>query len=309
MRLAAAAIVFAAILPFACRAQQPAPASRPLPALPPSVELLPDVVFGTGGGRDLTLDIVRPRVAPAKRMPAIVFIHGGAWQNGSSKGGIGGLVPFAKEGYFGASINYRFTQEAVFPAQIEDCKCAIRFLRAHAAAYNIDAAHIGVWGASAGGHLVALLGTAPDVPALEGTGGWSNQSSRVQAVCDWFGPTDFLSITNAPPGPNGRIWGASGSPEARLLGGPVLEHLDTARQASPVCHITRDAPPFLILHGDQDPTVPFQQSVTLAAALKQAGVPVTFETLPGAGHGGTAFSTPTIAAQMRAFFDGALRVP
>jgi acetyl esterase/lipase len=140
------------------------------------------------------MHIVRPKpTSPAvKPMPVIVWIHGGAWIGGSKDSGIPLLLPFAKRGYFCASISYRFSKEAKFPAQIEDCKCAIRFLRAKAKEFNIDTERIGVWGESAGGHLAAMLGTAGDVKEFEGSGGWEGFSSRVSAVCDWFGPSDLL---------------------------------------------------------------------------------------------------------------------
>jgi acetyl esterase/lipase len=143
------------------------------------------------------MHIIRPKLTSsvAKPMPVIVWIHGGAWIGGNKDSGIPLLLPFAKRGYLGASISYRFSKEAKFPAQIEDCKCAIRFLRAKAKEFNIDPERIGVWGASAGGHLSAMLGTAGDVKELEGSGGWEGFSSRVSAVCDWFGPSDLLAMS------------------------------------------------------------------------------------------------------------------
>lgn len=160
--------------------------------IPDNVELIRDVEYGKGGDVSLTLDIVRPKPIKDKPMPAIIFVHGGGWQKGSKESGIHKIIPLAQNGYFCVTINYRLTDKASFPAQIEDCKCAVRWARAHAKEYNIDPNHIGAWGSSAGGHLVALLGTSGGVKELEGSGGWEKFSSRVQAVADYFGPTDFL---------------------------------------------------------------------------------------------------------------------
>ena len=166
-----------------------------------------------------------------------------------------------------ASINYRLSQHAIFPAQIEDCKAAIRWLRANAAKYHLDADRIGVWGASAGGHLVAMLGTTGSVKELEGKGGNLDQSSRVQCVVDWFGPSDLPTMGGSHDDP--------GSPESRLIGGPVQENKEKARKASPLTYVSKDSAPFLIMHGDQDNVVPPGQSELLAEALKKAGVEVT----------------------------------
>lgn len=278
-------------------------------AQPPSlddVEVLRDVPFGKVNGRVLTMHIVRPKLTSsvAKPMPVIVWIHGGAWIGGSKDSGIPLLLPFAKRGYLGASISYRFSKEAKFPAQIEDCKCAIRFLRAKAKEFNIDPERIGVWGASAGGHLSAMLGTAGDVKEFEGSGGWEGFSSRVSAVCDWFGPSDLLAMVGEQStidrtGPN--------CPEALLIGGPLLENKDKAVKASPITYVTPDDPPFLIMHGDKDMVVPFSQSKRLFDALKKAGVEVTFVKLKGAGHGGRGFNSPQTMRLVTAFFDKHLK--
>ena len=169
-----------------------------------------DLEYVEGGHERNRLDLYLPEKAE-DRLPLIVWIHGGAWYAGSKEGCP--AVPFAAKGYAVASINYRLSQHAIFPAQIEDCKAAIRWLRANAAKYNLDPDHIGVWGASAGGHLVALLGTTAGVKELEGQGGNLDQSSRVQCVVDWFGPTDLTTMGDEGDKP--------GSPVALLIGGPV----------------------------------------------------------------------------------------
>ena len=203
-------------------------------------------------------------------------------------------VPLTAKGYAVASINYRLSQHAVFPAQIEDCKAAIRWLRANAAKYHLDPDHIGVWGASAGGHLVAMLGTTGDVKELEGNGGNLDQSSRVQCVVDWFGPSDLATMGGSHDNP--------GSPESRLIGGPVQENKEKARKASPLTYVGKDSAPFLIMHGDKDNTVPLGQSEVLAEALKKAGVEVKLVVVKGNGHGGPGFNSPENRRLIEDFF-------
>ncbi|HWC30593.1 MAG TPA: alpha/beta hydrolase fold domain-containing protein, partial [Dehalococcoidia bacterium] len=244
------------------------------PAIPPSVELLEDVEFGTGGGRPLRMHIVRPRRAPSGLMPVVVYVHGGWWRAGSRDTGLPRLIPLAERGYFGAAVEYRLTGEAQWPAQIQDCKCGIRYLRTHAAEYGIDAERIGVWGASAGGHLVAMLGSAASVPEFEGDGGWPEQSSAVQAVCDWFGPTDLRLLGHDNPD----------SHSARLIGGPVKDNLEAATNASPVTYVSAGSAPHLLQHGTEDAQVPVGQSELLHAALQKAGADSTLHTFPGLGH-------------------------
>ncbi len=218
------------------------------------------------------LDLYLPEKADGP-LPVVVWIHGGAWRAGSKDNCQ--AVPLVAKGYAVASINYRFLQHADFPAQIEDCKAAIRWLRANAKKYNLDPDHIGVIGASAGGHLSALMGTSGGVKELEGTGGNAEQSSKVQAVVDLFGPTGIPSKN-----------GASGN---------VLKY------------IAKDNPPFLIVHGDADKLVPIRQSEQLAEALKKAGVEVTFTTMKGSGHGGPAFNNAEAMKMYEEFFNKHLK--
>jgi acetyl esterase/lipase len=269
-----------------------APAQRRQPRLPEGTKAHRNLEYVKGGHERQRLDLYVPEKAGGP-LPVIVWIHGGAWLAGSKEGG-GPALPFAGKGYAVASINYRLSQHAIFPAQIEDCKAAIRWLRAHAKKYHLDPDHIGVWGASAGGHLVALLGTSGDVKELEGKGGNADQSSRVQAVVDWFGPTDFTRMGSSHDGPQ--------SPEARLLGGPVQENKDKAARANPITYVSKDDPPFLILHGVNDRTVPFNQSELLVEALKKAGVKVTFQPVKGAGHGGREFQSAANRKLIEEFF-------
>ena len=284
-------------------AQQP-PQRRPQgpPPLPEGVRALRDIEYVAGGGKAQSLDLYLPK--SDRPLPLIIWIHGGAWLGGDKRGG-----PFFQmltRGYAAASINYRLSQQAVFPAQIEDCKAAIRWLRAHAKEHNLDPGCFGVWGSSAGGHLVALVGTSGGVKSLEGAGGGNlDFSSRVQAACDWFGPTDFTQMEAHALTPGKPFnHNAADSPESRLIGGALQENKDKARAASPITYVTSDDPPFLIMHGDKDPLVPHHQSELLAAALKKAGVEVTFHTVKGAGHG---FGGPDIMRMVGEFFDKHLR--
>ena len=256
------------------------------------VKVLRDLQYVEGGHERNRLDLYLPEKAEG-RLPLIVWIHGGGWQGGSKEGCP--AVPFATKGYAVASINYRLSQHAVFPARIEDCKAAIRWLRANSAKYSIDPQRIGVWGASAGGHLVALLGTTGGVKDLEGTGGNLDQSSRVQCVVDWFGPTDFVSWD---PNFNKAVY----SMIARLVGGPVQENKEKARKASPLNYVSKDSAPILIMHGDKDTLVPLIQSEVLTEALKKAGVEVTLRVIQGNGHGGPGFGTPESRKVIEDFF-------
>jgi acetyl esterase/lipase len=249
-------------------------------SLPPGVKALKDLEYGTASGRAMRLDLYLPEKAD-KPLPLIIWIHGGAWMAGS-KDGPSPALRFTTKGYAVAHVGYRLSQEATFPAQIHDCKAAVRWLRANAAKYSLDPKRFVAWGSSAGGHLVALLGTSGGVPELEGDVNDLKESSRVQGVVDWFGPTDFLRIGEAE---SDLRHNAPDSPESKLIGVPLLENKDKATKASPITYVSKDAPPILIMHGDRDRTVPFNQSELLYAALKKAGVDVTFIPMKGAGHG------------------------
>lgn len=287
---------------------RPAPGAADQPTLqvPDGIELTRDVVYGRAGSKDLTLDLVRPRGPADPPRPLVVFVHGGAWRSGDSRGGIRQLIPLVQKGFIGASINYRLSQEAIFPAQIADVRSALRFLRARAREYGIDPAHVGAWGSSAGGHLVALLGTAAEEAALNADGGSPGESIAVQAVCDWFGPSDLLTIADHP---SQMDHAAADSPESLLIGGTLRNCPEKARAASPIAYVSGNEPPFLIMHGTKDMTVPFQQSVVLVEALRKAGCDVTFVPLEGAGHGGPEFAKPASRDQVIAFFVRVLGQP
>ncbi len=233
--------------------------------------------------RDLKLDLYLPRSDhPA---PLLVWIHGGAWMHSDKSDPP--VLPMVDEGWALASIQYHFSHEALFPAQIHQCKAAIRWLRGQAVRFGFNAERIGVLGASAGGHLAALLGTSNGCRALEGNlGEHRDQSSSVQAVVDLFGPTDFKLLLEYPSDID---HAAVDSPEGLLLGGPVSEHPDRVALANPIEWISDQASPFLILHGKQDRATPWQQSQILADALEGQGRQVEFRLLESAGHGGPDF--------------------
>jgi acetyl esterase/lipase len=237
---------------------------------PEGVELIHDVVIGTGGGHDLHVEIARPKILPKEPMPVMLQIHGGGWTGGSHKTCMFYRV-FAQHGYFAASVEYRLaSKDARWPAQIEDCKLAVRWIRANAEKYHINPNAIGVLGGSAGGHLVACLGVMDD-PALEGTGGYPGVSSKVQAVVDVNGPTNLVPRDKSRRSP--------------LFEGTAEAMPEAYQQASPILHIRSNAPPFLIIHGDKDQAVSVEQSTSFAEALKKADVPVDLLIVKGADHG------------------------
>ena len=246
------------------------------------------------------LDLYLPKARKNdKPLPVVVFIHGGAWLGGDKGGGIGTLAPLVESGaYAGVSVGYRLTAEAIWPAQIHDCKAAIRWIRANAKKYNLDADNIGVTGTSAGGHLAAMLGTGGDVPELEGKlGEHLEESSKVACVVDQFGPTDLLAMGGSHNDPN--------SPESKLVGGPVQEFQDVSRQASATTHASKGDPPFLLIHGTNDNVVPFSQSELMHEALEKAGVESILVPVQGGGHGN--FRSNEVAERLRQFFDRHLR--
>lgn len=267
--------------------------------LPMGVVLHRDLAYVSDGHPRQMLDLYLPDAAGP--LPLIVWIHGGAFRMGCKED----LIPLQilEQGYAIASLNYRLSQHALFPAQIEDCKAAVRWLRAHASTYGLDPLRFVSWGESAGGHLAAMLGTAGNEQGFE-VGEHLEYSSRVQAVLDFFGPTDFLQMdTNRLP--DGMVHDTADSPESELVGGPIQERAAEVARANPVTYVTPAAPPFLIVHGDRDLLVPYHQSILLVDALRMASVPVTFYTVAGAGHGN--FNDPQIDPLVQTFLATHLR--
>lgn len=259
------------------------------------VELIRDLPYGFAGGRELLLDLARPKTwkntAP---LPAFVYMHGGAWISGSKEDGVPAICYYASHGFAAASVGYRLSGEARFPAQLEDCKCAVRFLRAEAKQLGLDAARIGTMGSSAGGHLAILLGLTGENDPFENRGGHEKESSRVSSVCDLFGVSDFLQMPKKHR-PDAL------SATAQFLGGTVDQVPEQYRLASPVNYVHAGAPPFLIVHGDQDKLVPPHQSELLHEALRKAGVESTLKIVQGAEHGSRNVINPDVRATLLAF--------
>lgn len=231
-----------------------------------------------------SLDLYVPTKSTAA--PLIIFIHGGAWLQGDKSEAKDLGVYLARFGFATASINYRLSQEAVYPAQIDDCRDALAWLRAHANEFNINPNKIGIWGVSAGGHLAALLGTSGNISkdAVASGESTSGRNLKVQAVCDWCGPSDLLTVAAQAGSRNKLDLVTARGPIGKLLGGTPADKKDLAREASPVTYIDKDDPPFLIMHGDIDDLVPFAQSEELTAKLKAVKVPVDFQALHGKDH-------------------------
>lgn len=278
---------------------------------PDGVKAHRDLAYIEAGHTRQKLDLYLPdrkegatAVAP---LPLLLWVHGGGWQSGDESLCLPLRQGFVERGYAVASIGYRLSGDAPFPAQIQDVKAAVRWLRAHAKEYNLDPDRFGAWGSSAGGHLVTLLGTSGGVEEFDKSdkpAGGVVSSSRVQAVCDFYGPTDLVRMVQTP-GYEGHA--RADAPEGKLLGGAVLENRDKAARANPHTYLDKNDPPFLIIHGDSDPVVPLGLSKALFDDLKKVGVRVRFHTLRGASHGGPGFSAPEITQMVTAFFDNNLK--
>ncbi len=245
--------------------------------------------------------------------PLVLLVHGGAFLMGDKAAGDAttGVDQLLSLGYAVASVNYRLSGEALAPAQIQDIKAAVRFLRANAQEYKLNSEKFGAWGGSAGGSLVALLGTSCGVAELEGADlGNADQSSCVQAVVDWFGPTDFLQMDAQFTGTSCPVnHDAANSPESMLVGAPVQDVPEKVAQVNSITYVSADDPAFFIQHGTADCNVPPQQSQLLYDALKAAigeeNVTLTF--LEGAGHGGSQFTTEANLKLVTDFFDQYLK--
>jgi acetyl esterase/lipase len=260
-----------------------------------------NVEYAKPDDKPVALDLYLPKTSDGP-VPLVIWIHGGGWQAGSKNGCP--AVPFVRDGFAVASVDYRLTDRARFPAQIHDCKAAVRYLRAHANEYNLDPARFGAWGASAGGHLVAMLGCTCGNAECEGSNlGNEKESSAVQCVCDWFGPTDFTVIKESANDPYN-----VGAMLTKLFGGKMSEKQDLVKLASPSLHVKKTQtpgmkiPPFLIVQGDKDPLVPMEQSRELSDKLKEAGVEQELVIVEGQGHGFLGDSRTTEFKRVRDFF-------
>ena len=288
-------------------AESPKSDAKPA-AAPPGVRFERDLSYIPDGDAAQKLDLYLPEQAPDKPLPLVVHIHGGGWRGGNKYPCP--VVGMVRHGYAVASVEYRFSQKALFPAQIQDCQAAIRWLRGNAKRFGINPARVGVIGASAGGHLSALVGTSGGRKIFEAIGGFVEESDRVQAVCDIFGPSDFSTVVKqAEVDRNVRNifkFNTPSDPYSSLVGGS-LEDAGLTSKVSPVRHVSELTPPFLILHGTHDALVPIAQSEQLADVLKAQGVPVWFQRFPGAGHGGPVFSRPAVTALVQRFFSKFLK--
>jgi acetyl esterase/lipase len=285
-----------------------------------------DLVYATATNDDgsqatLRLDLWQSTTGN-EQAPLVIWIHGGAWLGGTYNSPPPALQPLLQAGYAVASVQYRLSGAAIFPAQIHDVKGAVRFLRAHADQYDLDPTRFVAWGSSAGGHLAALLSTSGDVAEAEGTtGGNLEFSSRIQAAVDYFGPTDLLQMNLDVTTPPGSVINhdAPNSPESQLIGfdgtgqgigvlrnnlsnpnPPFPEKAALVRLANPIEHVAPGDPPIFIAHGDQDTLVPMNQSVRLATALDAADIEHVMRVVNGAGHGFGA-QDPTVNAEAIAF--------
>jgi acetyl esterase/lipase len=241
----------------------------------PQIKTENDVVYAHHGEQDLKLDITEPAEGDGP-FPAVLVIHGGAWRAGNKRDSQQVMATFAKKGYVAVSPQYRFCPKEPFPAQVIDVKAAVRWVREHAPQHKVDSDHIGAMGFSAGGHLSLMLGVTDPKDGLEGEISDKAPSSRVQAVVNYFGPSDL---------------GASDFPEITkplirdFLGGAPKEKPEETKKASPITFVTKDDPPILTFQGTRDPLVPHSQATKLADALTSAGVPGRVELIVGGGHG------------------------
>lgn len=267
-----------------------------------TVEILPTIPMAAHDGRMLNATIFRPRILPEKPMPAIVFVHGGGWRQGSHYNTYSAWM--AERGYLVASIDYRLSKEAKWPAQLKDCKLGVRWLRANAKKYHIDPDRIGTWGSSAGAQLAACLGTMPDFPKDEGSE-FAGVSSVVQAVGVFCGPSDFMAD-----------WKYAQHIED-LFGVPREQNPELWKSASPALAVNGTTPPFFIAHGEDDTAVPFSQGLKLKEALEKAGNSVEWMPVKNGKHDFFLHSTEpdsviepnheTLMAALLAFFDKNLK--
>jgi acetyl esterase/lipase len=264
--------------------------------LPQGVKILPNIEYSRPGGHPLELDLYLPERRPAKPLPVVIWVHGGGWKGGSKdRCPATWLVP---HGYAVASINYRLIPDHLWPAQLQDCRAAVRWLRAYAGTYGLHAGRIGAWGASAGGHIVSLMGTV-DTSADE----------RVQAIIDFYGPSDLLTMPPNVLSDNRTREDLAQANAALLLGGIVMDQPEKARAASALHHVSSNDAPFLIMHGTTDEQVPVDQSQRLHEKLLATRVPSTLHLIPDAGHGGKEFSSPQARQLILQFLDRHLKSP
>lgn len=275
--------------------------------LPERTTIHRDVTYEQVGDRKLPLDLYLPDGAEQSKqpLPLVIWVHGGGWKSGS-KNGLGRCKTLLSHGYAVASVEYRLSGEAIFPAAIEDCKAAVSYLRLNAKKYNLDPERFGAWGSSAGGHLVALLGTTNDIEDFNTHPVCKKASPAVQAVCNWYGPSDFLRMNDFPSNID---HDAPDSPESRFIGGPIHENKAKVAWANPITHVSAGDPPMLLMHGDRDMLVSFNQSELLYTALQKHNVASELYKVVGGGHGfgGAKESPQELVERCMKFFDKHLK--
>jgi len=272
-------------------------------ALPDSVEMRRDVVYAQYGDRALKADIFLPRSGGGP-FPAVVYVHGGGWKNGTKAAFSRQAAYMATQGFVGMSIEQRLSGEAKFPAALQDAKAAVRYLRAEAKALRIDEKRIGAAGGSSGGHIVTMLGVTAGQAEFEGSGGNAKYSSTVQAVAAFNPAVDLVSFGE-------RTQSNATNSVAAFLGEPYTANAALWKKATPITHVSTQTPPMLFLHGDADRTVPIAQSRKMEAALKAVGVRADFMVAPGADHAffnRPPWYEPTLK-RMAEFFKATLQTP
>lgn len=270
--------------------------------IPEGVKVVPDIVYREGESEAWRLDLAMPEEPGEEPRPALVFIHGGGWRSGDKRrvAFLGPTLEYATKGYVCITVEYRLVDEAPLPACIEDVKCAVRWLRAHAQDYNVDPDRVGAYGNSAGAHLAAMLALCPPTAGLDAEGPWQEHSSMVQAAVCSATPADFTAMGRRRPG--------AARARASRFGGPEETLEERMRQASPATYVSAEAPPLLLIHGTEDRTVPVSQSDDLVKALRQAGAKdVTYMRIEGAGHGVFRQHIEETGPAMEAFFERTLK--
>jgi acetyl esterase/lipase len=268
----------------------PAAAQRP-----PKIEL--DVVYSKPGERELKLDLARPAEGKGP-FPCVVCLHGGGWRLGNKRDLRSWIEFLAHRGYVAARVGYRLAPDCTFPAQIEDAKTAVRFLRANADRYGIDKDRLAALGYSAGGHLACLLGLADEKCGFEGKE-CPDESSRVQAVVDYFGPTDLAGFAKDASAQRGML--------GPFIGAKYADNPTAHDRASPIKYVSKAAPPFLIFHGTKDGIVPIEQSRQLADRLKELGVSYRLVEIPDEGHGWSGRAGAITTEETIQFLDARLK--
>ena len=259
---------------------------------PYEVDFRTDVVYGKAGDEELKLNLAVPKGLKGPT-PGLIYIHGGGWSGGDRKGYDQFAKNAAAQGYVAATIDYRLAPKHLFPAQVEDCKCAVRWMRAHADELQVDPKRIGAVGGSAGAHLAMMLGVMDQDDGLEGEGGWPEESSKVQAVVSYVGPVNLV----------GEFSQASQGILKNFLGGPMDERLELYRRASPITYVNSGDAPMLLYAGTKDQLVPYDQAFQMTKAMTDAGIAGRVEFLIGENHGFNGKEMTRTLRDMMAFLD------